>query len=119
MEYIRQISENFSTFVKLVKSFFTSVISILDFVSSIFKTLRFWLTSILTSLYGFVVDIMNWRLFWYIWSWFVDMAFFTWVPFVVYLSWFLLLVFVMIVVSFIFKLLRMSISYTIHKSRKD
>ena len=105
------LSSWFSSFYSLISSFFVSVWNILWYIRSIFQTLWYWLTTLLSSVYDTILKVFDTSIFNYLYNWLNDLAWFIGLGGALFISSLLFVAMIRIFIAFVLRLLRLKADY--------
>lgn len=108
-----------SNFTLKISGFFEPIINVVWYIISIFKTIWFWLTSLLTEIADLIDDVfVEWDFFHNIWQTFGTLWQYIWFPWVLLLSTLLLITMLRILIAFVFKIFRLNIDYKMRETNR-
>lgn len=105
------LSSWLSSFYSIISNFFLSVWNVLWYIWSIFQTLRYWLTTLLSSVYDTLIKVFDTSLFSYLYNWFNDLAWLIWLWGALFISSLLFVAFVRIIIAFVLRMFRLNADY--------
>lgn len=111
LNFTSNIWSMFSSLIRTLWSFFSSVWDVISYVLWIFKTLWFWLVSLVSWVSNLLNQTITWELLSYITEQFINIAKYIWVWPTIFIATLLFLIMFRIVVSFVMKFFRMNIDY--------
>ena len=111
MSVVESISNRFGLLIQRLWNFFQPILDVLSYIGAIFKTIRYWITSLLSGLWDLIVDVIQWWVFYNVWNAFTQISSYIWWPATVFIASMLFIIMIRIFIAFIFKLFRLNIDY--------
>lgn len=117
----QNISDWSSVLTTRITTIWNSILNVLSYVVRIFQAIRYALTSLLTSAKELLSQVIEWDVFFQVWSALSKLTDYLWWPAVVFLATMLLLALFRIAIAFVFKILKLNLDYhsTWEKQRSE
>lgn len=105
------LSWRFSSFFSLISNFFTSVWTVIWYVRSVFQSMWYWLTTLLSWVWDSLKNVIWSWLFWYLYNWFMDLSWIVWYWPALFIASLLFVAMVRICIWLVFKMFRLNVDY--------
>lgn len=105
------ISNWFWILINRIVSIWNGFVNVFSYIITLFKTLFYWLTSLLSSLWNLISQVFQWEVLSTVSDTFIKLSEYIWTPATIFMASLLFIIFVRIVIAFVFKILRLNIDY--------
>ena len=100
-----------SNFTIKISNFFEQIVNFVWYLVSIVKTLRYWLTSLLSASFDLFKQVFEWEAITTTITYFWKIAEYIWGPATTFLASLFIIIILRIWIAFVFKLFRLNIDY--------
>lgn len=97
--------------ITYIRDIASSIVSAFSYIIGIFKTLWFWLTSLLSWLWDLINQVFTWGVFDTLWIAFNQLQYYIWTPATIFITTLFAICIFRIWLAFVFKIFRLNIDY--------